>query len=416
MAIDIQSQPVTYDLLLKGGWVIDPANQIDAVMDIGISGNTITQVAPNIAPEGAAHCIDVSGLYVAPGILDIHTHVYKFRPIEQSYVETVNPDAHLFASGVTTTVDAGTAGWEHFVDFKENTIDRCAVRVLAFLNIARDGMVDATSEQRPEHLDPRIAAAVAKAYPETIVGIKSAHYWTRQPWDDLHPVWASVELAVEAGEACGLPVMVDFWPRPPERPYPDLILKKLRRGDIHTHIFAQQFPILSAENKVNDFLFRARERGVIFDLGHGAASFWFRNAVPAYQDGFPPDSISTDLHMGNINGPVASMANVMSKFLNMGMPLNEVIRRSTIIPASIIQRPELGTLTPGSEADIAIFQKLEGKYAFSDCGGARLSGSQKLECMLTIRAGKIVYNPGGAGLPEWKDAPAAYWHIPDLQS
>jgi len=403
------------EMILKGGHVIDPAQNISGVMDVAIAGGKIARVAPLIEPGEGTKTVDASGLVVTPGILDIHTHVYKFRPTEKSYIEGVNADAHFFASGVTTTVDAGTAGWEHFLDFKEGTIDRSKTRILAFLNIARSGMVDAGSEQRPEDLDPAIAASLARAYPEIIVGIKSAHYWTRQPWDAQHAPWVSVDRAIEAAELCGRPVMVDFWPRPPERPYPDL-LRRLRPGDIHTHVFAQQFPILNAEGRVNDFLFEARERGVRFDLGHGAASFWFRNAVPALRGGFPPDSISTDLHMANIHGPVFSMLASMSKYLSMGMPLDELVRRSTCLPAQIIGRPELGTLAPGGQADVAVLRVVEGAFGFPDCGGARLAGRQKLECLLTLRAGAVVYDPSGLCLPAWEHAPEAYWKIPELQS
>ena len=339
-----ETTPV-FDLILKGGLVIDPANGINQTMDVGIVAGKIACVAPSIPALSAAQTVDVSGLYVTPGILDIHTHVYPFRPTAKSYVESVNADAHLFSAGVTTTVDAGTAGWKMFWDFKENIIDRARVRILAFLNIANNGMIDGNSEHTVADMTPEVVASLVQAYPDIIVGIKTAHYWTNKPWDALHPPWASVERAVEAGELCGKPVMVDFWPRPPERPYPDLLLNKLRPGDIHTHVFAQQFPIVSADGKANDFLFAARKRGVRFDLGHGAGSFWFRNAVPAIRDGFPPDTISTDLHMGNINGPVVSMLNTMSKCLCMGMPLEEVIQRSTVLPAQLIGRTEFGTLS-----------------------------------------------------------------------
>ena len=154
---------------------------------------------------------------------------------------------------------------------------------------------------------------------------------------------------------------------------------------------------------------------MIFDLGHGAGSFWFRNAVPALRDGFPPDTLSTDLHMGNINGPVVSMLKTMSKFLSMGMPLAEVIRRSTARPAQVIRRPELGTLSPGAEADVAVFRLLEGTFGFTDCGRARMAGKPKLECQLTLRAGQIVYDPTGLSMPDWEHAPAPYWETPKLQ-
>lgn len=404
-----------FDLLLKGGRVIDPANGVDQRMDVAIAGKAIAQVADEIPSDAAARVVDVSGYLVTPGIVDMHTHVYTFPYAAGAYVESMNADAHLLASGVTTTVDAGTAGWKDFPIFKERCIDRAKTRILAFLNIASGGMVDRASEQDVHEMEPRLAAAVAEAYPELIVGIKAAHYWTREPWDTEHPPWASVERAVAAGELCGRPVMVDFWPRPPERSYPDLILNKLRPGDIHTHVFAQQFPIVDADGKVYDHLWRARERGVIFDLGHGAASFWFRNAVPALKDGFLPDSISTDLHMGNINGPVVSMLNTMSKCLSMGMPLQEVISRSTAAPAREIGHRELGTLSVGAEADVAVFRLLEGTFGFADCGRAKLTGSAKLECAMTVRGGEIVYDPTGLSMPEWPDAPAPYWQSPALQ-
>jgi dihydroorotase len=401
-----------YDLLLKGGRLIDPANGLDDTLDLAVRDGKIAEVGADLPAARAAQVVDVRGLVVTPGILDIHTHVYVIPKTPHNDVESVNADAHLLASGVTTTVDAGTAGWQDFIDFKAGTIDRATVRILAFLNIARRGMIDARSEQYPPDMQPQVAASQAQAYPETIVGIKTAHYWTRDPWDEVHVPWASVDRALQAAELCGLPVMVDFWPRPPERPYPDLILEKLRPGDIHTHVFAQQFPIVNAAGKVNDFMFEARRKGVHFDLGHGAGSFWFRNAVPAFKDGFPPDSLSTDLHMGNIAGPVLSMQQTMSKFLSMGMPLGEVIERSTVTPARAIRRPQLGTLTLGAEADVAVFNLHEGDFSFADCGKAKMKGRFKLECQLTLRGGKVVFDPSGMSLPEWEQAPAAYWVVP----
>jgi dihydroorotase len=416
MTINSQGQDETFDLLLKGGHVIDPANGLDEIMDVAIGDNKIVRVGKDIATGAAATVVDVSDHIVTPGILDIHTHVYPFLPTTAAYVGGMNADAHLLAGGITTTVDAGTAGWKHFTDFKVRYIDTAQVRILAFLNIADGGMVDASSEQVGSSMQPGVVAALAQAYPDVIVGIKTAHYWTRLPWDSEHTPWLSVDRALEAGELCGKPIMVDFWPRPPERSYQDLILKKLRPGDIHTHVFAQQFPIVNENGKVYDHLFEARERGVIFDLGHGAASFWFRNAVPALVGGFPPDSISTDLHMGNINGPVVSMLNTMSKYLSMGMPLQEVIMRSTVTPAQEIGRPELGTLSVGAEADVAVFKLLKGTFGFADCGRARIRGSEKLECAMTLRAGKILYDPTGLSMPEWEQAPEAYWRLPDLQT
>jgi dihydroorotase len=398
-----------FDLILKGGHVIDSANGINRKMDVGIKDKKITQVAQKIIAN--TKVIDVSGYYVTPGLLDIHTHVYRFRSSD-GYIESMVPDAHLLSSGVTTTVDAGTAGWRHFIDFKERNIDKSRTRILAYLNIASGGMVLQSTEQNPKELHPKTTAAIAEAYPDVIVGIKAAHYWVSQPWDSEHPPWASIDSALEASDLCGKPIMVDFWSRPPERSYQDLILKKLRPGDIHTHVFGRPFPIIDKDGKVNDFMFEARERGVIFDLGHGAGSFWLRNAVPSINGGFHPDSISTDLHMGNINGPVVNMVNVMSKCLSIGIPLQEVIMRSTVTPAKEIGRPDLGTLSVGSEADVAILKHIKGKFGFTDCGGTKMIGDQRLDCIMTIRAGNIVYDPTGLSMPEWKDAPESYWVIP----
>ncbi len=411
MTTQTEDTESTFDLLLKGGHVIDPANNIDGPRDVAIRGGKIAEVTEDIAPSTATTAADVTGHLVTPGLLDIHTHVYPFVPTDAAYVGGMNADAHLLASGVTTTVDVGTVGWKDFPAFKTHYIDRAKVRILALLNIAAGGMVNAASEQDVNAMEPGIVAAIAQTYPDIIVGIKTAHYWTKAPWDAEHPPWASVDRALDAGNLCQMPIMVDFWPRPPERSYPDLILKKLRPGDIHTHVFAQQFPVIDEHGKVYDHMRQARERGVIFDLGHGAGSFWFRNAVPALRDGFPPDSISTDLHMANINGPVVSMLTTMSKVLSMGMPLQEVILRSTVTPAQEIRRPELGTLSVGAEADVAVLKHLTGTFGYTDCGRAKLIGTEKLECVMTLRAGEVVYDPAGLSMPEWESAPPAYWRL-----
>lgn len=397
-----------YDLLLKGGHVIDPAGNIDCVMDVAVIGSNVALLEKDIPRHRAKKVIELKGYYVTPGLIDIHTHVFTFRS-QDGYIEGMVADAHLLSSGVTTTVDAGTAGWKAFNEFKENCIDRSKTRILAFLNIASGGMVQKSTEQDPKEMHLEIVSAIAKTFDRVIVGIKSAHYWVNNPWDPDHPPWASVDNAVKAGELCGKPVMVDFWPRPPERPYEELILNRLRPGDIHTHVYGRPFPIIDRNGKVYDHMYKARSRGVLFDMGHGAGSFWFRNAVPAFQEGFFPDSISTDLHMGNINGPVVNMTTTMSKCLSMGMSLYETIARSTVIPAKMINRPELGTLKPGTEADIAVLRYIEGEFGFTDCGGAKMVGNCKIECVLTIRAGKIVYDPTGLSMPHWKEAPESYW-------
>ncbi|RIK44489.1 MAG: amidohydrolase/deacetylase family metallohydrolase [Chloroflexi bacterium] len=397
-----------YDLLLKNGHVIDPANNRDGKMDVAISGGHIAAVGPDLNPALAAQVVDVAGHYVTPGIVDIHVHVYHTREPEGL---SVMADSHSFRSGVTTMVDTGTAGAKHFLHFKRTVIDRVKTRIFAYINIVDLGMLG-DFEQDIRTMDPELAASIVLAYPDVCVGIKTAHYWTRQPFDEAHPPWAAVDRAVEAGNICQKPVMVDFWPRPPERSYDELILKKMRPGDIHTHVFAQQFPVLDDQGKPNPILFEARERGVIFDVGHGAGSFWFRNAQPAMEGGFMPDSISTDLHTGNVHGVVVDMQTTMNKLLNLGMPLQEVIYRSTVTPAREIGHPELGNLTTGAEADVAVFKLLTGEFSYVDCGRAKIYGDKKLECAMTLRAGKIVFDPTGLSMPRWQDAPEAYWRLP----
>ncbi|MDP9363547.1 MAG: amidohydrolase/deacetylase family metallohydrolase [Chloroflexota bacterium] len=387
------------DLLLRGGHVIDPAGGTDGPADVAIAGGRIAAVGPNL-PHAAGRVLDVAGHYVVPGLIDMHAHV--FHTHKRSRL-SLDPHVHTFSCGVTTVVDAGTPGWRDLADFKAEVIDPAKIRVLTYVNIVGSGMLGAWEHDVAE-MRPKLAAAAAEEFADVVVGIKTAHYWANRPFDAEHPPWAAVDAALEAGELCGLPVMVDFYPMLPERPYPQLILEKLRPGDIHTHVFAQQFPIIDEKGKVHDHLFRARERGVIFDVGHGAASFWFRNAAPAIRQGFVPDSISTDLHTGNVNGPVVDMLTTMNKILNLGVPLGDVIARSTVAPAHEIGRPKLGTLRPGAEADVAVLALEEGDFSFVDCGQTRLDGRLRLRCALTLRAGEVVYNPDGWGLPTWDRA------------
>jgi len=395
-----------YTILFKNGQVIDPINKRNRQkLDVAVSGKTIALVAPNIDPSLAQTVIDASSYLIVPGLIDIHMHIYHTRE-----GLSIVGDHHTFRAGVTTAVDPGTAGANHFLHFKRTVIDISKTRIFAFINIVKSGMVG-DFEQDIREMDPELAASIVLAYPEICVGIKTAHYWSSQPWDELHQPWTAVDRSLEASKICKKPVMFDFWPRE-GRSYQDL-LKKMRPGDIHTHCFAQQFPVLDEHGKPNQFLFEARERGIIFDVGHGAFSFWYRQAQPAFEGGFPPDSISTDLHIENINGPVNDMLTTMNKFLNMGMPLEEVIYRSTVTPAKEIGHPELGTLSEGVEADIALLSLEEGQFSFPDCGKARLVGKHKLVCKMTVRAGEIVYNPDSLGLPIWREAPAPYWKIHD---
>src|SRR4051812_37045959 len=410
------AQSPQYDLLLKGGHVIDPANHIDAVMDVAIAKDKIAAVEKEIPANQAGKVVNVSGLYVTPGLIDIHFHIGHggaplnyFAPEARAHLEPLGIPADIaLQSGVTTIVDAGTAGADTFLQEKEEVVDRAKVRVLAFLNIVANGM-NGGLEQSVDEMDPKRCAETIKKYPQIIVGVKTAHYWTEAPWDGEHTPWAAVDRAEECAQTAHVPVMFDFWPRP-ERTYAELILKKMRPGDIHTHVFAQQFPIILPDGKLNPIMAEARARGVIFDVGHGAGSFWFRNAVPAVKQGFIPDSMSTDLHMENFT--ILSMNNVMSKFLSMGVPLEDVIRRSTVNPAREIHRPELGTLLVGSEADIAVLDVLQGNFSYIDCGFARMNGKVKLTALMTVRAGRILYDPSGLSMVEWEKARPQYFNTP----
>lgn len=412
-----------YGLLLKGGHIIDPANHLNQKMDVAVTASKIAAVEPDIPPSRSAKVVDVRGLLVTPGLVDIHVHIGYGGVPDDWYSQGAGshtppfgvPADWMLTSGVTTVVDTGSAGAETFLREKQMVIDQARIRVLAFLNIVANGM-NGGLEQTVDQMDPHRCAQTIERHSEVIVGVKTAHYWTEKPWDAGHPPWAAVDRALECGRLAKVPMMVDFWPRPPQRSYADLILKKMRPGDIHTHVFAQQFPILLPNGRVDPILWKARKRGVIFDVGHGAGSFWFRNAVPAIEQGFVPDSISTDLHLRSMIGPAQSMTNVMSKFLAMGLPLDDVVRRSTTNPARAIKRPDLGTLSVGGEADIAVLEKLEGNYSYADNGHARIDGNAKLVARMTVRAGKILFDPSGLSMVDWRNARKQYFTPPRLGS
>ncbi len=385
----------SYDLLLKGGHVIDGKNKISAVLDVAIADGRIAAVAADIPVAKAAKVVDVSGLYVTPGLIDMHVHVYAGTGQRGAYCgdNSVYPDGFTFRVGVTTVADAGSSGWRNFPDFKDRVIDRAKTRVLAFLNIVGHGMAGAP-EQDLNEMDSKAAAEMALRYKDTIVGIKTAHY--------AGPEWTPVERAVDAGTLANIPVMVDFGTFRPERPFQELVLKKLRPGDIYTHTYLSWVPILDDSGHILPYLFEARKRGVIFDVGHGGGSFLFRQAAPAMRQGFGPDSISTDLHIGSMNAGMKDMLNVMSKFLNLGMPLDEVIQRSTWTPAREIKHEELGNLSVGAAADIAVLRVEEGQFGFVDTYGARMNGTRRLACELTVRNGKVVYDLNGITREDWE--------------
>jgi len=388
--------PESYETLLKGGHVIDPKNDLSAVRDVAISDGKIVAVRENLPEDRAEKVVDVSGLYVTPGLIDLHAHVYAGTGIPGVLTgdSSVYPDHFSFRSGCTTLVDVGSSGHRNFEDFKDRVIDRAKTRVLVLLNVAGGGMgVD--GESNPEDMEPEKIAAMAKKYPEIIVGVKTAHY--------PGPEWVSVERAVEAGNLADIPVMVDFGGNhPEERPIGQLFLEKLRPGDIYTHMYSGLRVELTDEGKVNPSMFAGRERGILFDIGHGGGSFTWRVAVPAYEEGFPPDTISTDLHTGSMNGGMKDMSNVMSKILNLGSSLEDVIRMSTWKPAEAIKRPDLGHLSEGAVADITVLRLDEGDFGFLDTKRVTRRGDKLLTAELTIKDGNVEWDLNGRAGEDWE--------------
>ncbi|WP_299530128.1 amidohydrolase/deacetylase family metallohydrolase [Ulvibacterium sp.] len=390
-----------YDMLIKGGHVIDVKNDIDKVMDVAIKQGKIAKVDSDISEGQAEVVVNAEGFYVVPGLLDIHTHNFHgtvpFGYLNNSF-SALPPDGFTFRSGVTTVADAGSSGWKDFRKFKEQVIDRSKTRVLAFLNIVGLGMKGGAIEQNVGDMDPKLTTMVAKQYPDIVVGVKLAHY---NGFD-----WTPTERTVEAGKQAGIPVMIDFGGSEPELSIKNLFLEKLRPGDIFTHAYANvkgRTPIVNENGKVRDFVFEAQKKGIVFDVGHGGGSFRFDQAIPAMEQGLKPNSISTDLHTGSMNGGMKSQINVMSKFLNMDMSLKEVIAASTWQPAQIIQREDLGHLSEGAVADVAVLNLLKGNFGFIDVRKKKMIGNQKLECELTIKDGIVMYDLNGLASKPWNE-------------
>ncbi len=349
-----------YDLLLKNGNVIDPANHRSGRMDVAVAGNKIARVAPDLPAAHARIVIDSSQYYVTPGLVDIHTH---FNWLGGGL--NLLPDYNALPNGVTTAVDAGGSDWKNFEAFKSTVIDHAKTRVLAFLNVDSD--LDATARTVQKHRD-------------TIVGLQTV---SRD----------AMGRAVKAAELSGTIVMVDLHGKS-EGEYSALI-RRMRPGDIYTHTYGRPIPPWASE---------ARKRGVLFDVGHGAGGFWFRIAAPAIRQGFLPDTISTDIDKESVMLPRATMTNVMSKLLNIGMDLDQVVERSTLGPARAIHRPDLGTLAEGAIADIAVLELQKGTFGFLDSGRGRLIGDRRLRCVLTVRNGAIAWDSEGLSAPDWMKA------------
>ncbi|AKP51342.1 amidohydrolase/deacetylase family metallohydrolase [Cyclobacterium amurskyense] len=389
------------DLLLKGGHVIDPKNGISETMDIAISGKQIIKVAKNIPEKTAKKTIDLKGYYVTPGLIDMHVHVFNGADTD-SYIAnaltSLPPDGFTFRAGVTTVVDAGSSGWRNFRQFKKQTIDQSQTRVLALLNIVGTGMYGRLEEQDVTDMNPTMTAnMISKMFPDILVGIKSAHYWGD---------FTQVDLAVEAGKLAEVPVMVDFGEHQPPNSIESLFMEHLRPGDIFTHTFSygpnNRETIVDEDLKVKPFVFEAQKRGINFDVGHGGGAFSFRQAIPAIQQGFLPNVISSDLHSQSMNSGFKDMANLLSKFMSMGLSMEEVVLRATWNPAQVINRKDLGNLDVGAEADIAIFTLREGDFGFLDIRRTKIDGDKRLETEMTIRAGRIVWDLNGLSAPYWE--------------
>jgi len=395
-------QAQTYQTLLKGGHLIDAKNNINKVMDVAIQDGKIAAVAVNIDPKLAKQVIDISGKYITPGLIDIHGHVFAGTDHDgqlENGFSSLPADGFTFRVGVTTIVDCGDAGAETFDLFKKNVIDNVQTRVLAFLNISKKGMYGSefsNEQQNNSFFDAQLAADVAKHYKEHIVGIKVAHYHKSD--------WVAVDRAVEAGKLANIPVIVDFGGTVPRLSLEELFLRKMRPGDIFTHTYGElvktKETIVDMETKkLYPYVLEARKRGIIFDVGHGGGSFTFSQAIPATRQGFFPETISTDLHTGSMNSAMKDQLNVMSKFMAMDMPLADVVKASTWAPAKAINHEELGHLSVGAIADVAVLNLREGKFGFYDVARFKKEGKNLLECEMTIKGGKIVYDLNALSFP-----------------
>ena len=383
----IQAQEI--DLLLKGGRVLDPKNSLDSKMDVAVKDGKIYRIAAEIPSSSAKKVLDVSGMLVSPGLINIHTHVYAgSKPGFADGQSSQLPDAFAPRSGITTVVDAGTTGWRTFPDFKSKVVDPSLTRVLAFINIFETGF-SAGSAIEPDlnTLDVQMTVDAIKKYPEFIVGTRIGHYKGKS--------WIPFDKASEAAKIADKPLFVEC--HMPEYSLEDQ-LKRMRSGDIITHSFenvSERMPIVDEQGKLRAFVLEAQNRGVLFDVGHGGVGFWFNQAIPALKQGLLPNSFGTDEHRTSMNAGMKNMLNVMSKYLTIGMSIPDIIASGSWKPAKSIKREDLGNLSVGSVADIAVLSIINGKYGYVDSGGNRIEGNQKFEAELTVRAGRIIWDLNG---------------------
>ncbi len=378
-----------YSIVIKGGHVIDPKSNTNELMDIALNQGKIAAIAKNIDTAMAMQVVNAKGMYITPGLIDVHAHVF-YGPHDENYLSdgatSVLPDGYAFRCGVTTIVDAGGAGYKSFALFKKNIIDLSATRVLSLLNIVGEGMKGRKYEQNLDEMQVQQAVDTALAYKQHIVGFKLAHFSA--------PDWTPVERITEAGRKANMPVMIDFGGG--KLSLEELLTKHLRPGDIYTHAYAelkQRDPVVDFETrKVRPFVVAAQKRGINFDVGFGGGSLDFRQAIPSIKAGFYPNTMGSDLHAESIRGAMKDQLNMMSIFLAMGMDIPSIVKASSWGSAQAIKREELGNLSVGGIADIAILNMRKGKFGFRDIVGNRLEGTQKFECEMTIKGGRIVYD------------------------
>lgn len=390
------SRAQDYDLLLKGGRLIDAKNKIDAKMDVAVKGGKISRVAADIPASAAKKVLDVSGLIVAPGLINIHTHVFAgSNPGFLDGQSSQLPDAFAIRSGITTVVDAGTTGWRTFPEFKAKVIDPSITRVLAWINIFETGFSSGSGfEPDMGTVSVQKTVEAIQKYNEYIVGTRIGHYKGKS--------WLPFERASEAAKIANTPLFVEC--HMPQYTLQEQ-LDHMRPGDIITHSFenvSERMTVVDEQGKVRPFVLDAQKRGVLFDVGHGGAGFWFNQAIPAFNQGLWPNSFGTDEHRTSMNSGMKNMLNVMSKYLNIGMSIPEVIARGSWNAAKSIKREDLGNLSEGSVADIAVLSIINGKFGFVDSGQNRIQGDRKLEAELTVRAGRIVWDLNGLAANTYK--------------
>lgn len=390
------SRAQDYDLLLKGGRLIDAKNKIDAKMDVAVKDGKISRVAADIPASAAKKVLDVSGLIVAPGLINIHTHVFAgSNPGFLDGQSSQLPDAFAIRSGITTVVDAGTTGWRTFPEFKAKVVDPSITRVLAWINIFETGFSSGSGfEPDMGSVNVQKTAETIQKYSEYIVGTRVGHYKGKS--------WIPFERASEAAKIANVPLFVEC--HMPQYTLQEQ-LDHMRPGDIITHSFenvSERMTVVDEQGKVRPFVLDAQKRGVLFDVGHGGAGFWFNQAIPAFNQGLWPNSFGTDEHRTSMNSGMKNMLNVMSKYLNIGMSIPEVIARGSWNAAESIKRKDLGNLSEGSVADIAVLSIINGKFGFVDSGQNRIQGDRKLEAELTVRAGRIVWDLNGLAANTYK--------------